>query len=75
VAEALAAGRPVIVYTARGSAGRMADEGGIPADRLGAVYADLAGLVRAKTRLDRLVLAGGDSSSFTVRALDAGSME
>ncbi|WP_204320324.1 nucleotide-binding domain containing protein, partial [Proteus vulgaris] len=26
VAEALAAGRPVIVYTARGSAGRMADE-------------------------------------------------
>ncbi|MBN8939037.1 MAG: four-carbon acid sugar kinase family protein [Rhizobiales bacterium] len=75
VPEALAAGRPVIVYTARGSAGRMTDDGGIPADRLGAVYADLAGLVRSKTRLDRLVLAGGDSSSFTVRALDAASME
>lgn len=75
VPDALAAGRPVIVYTARGSIGRMAGDGGIPAERLGAVYAELARLVRSRTRLDRLVLAGGDSSSFVVRALDAAAME
>ena len=45
------------------------------AQRIGLVFARMAGEVFRQTSLTRLVVAGGDSSSFTMRALGAQALQ
>jgi uncharacterized protein YgbK (DUF1537 family) len=45
------------------------------AQRIGLVFARLAGEAFRQTSLTRLVVAGGDSSSFTMRALGAQALQ
>ncbi|MFB2561559.1 four-carbon acid sugar kinase family protein [Rhizobium sp. IMFF44] len=67
VSEQLSSGRPTIVYTARGDAMARDHFEDIPADQIGEAYAQLMVRARLATSVPRVVLAGGDSSSYTVR--------
>ncbi|WP_114836189.1 four-carbon acid sugar kinase family protein (plasmid) [Agrobacterium tumefaciens] len=71
VSEQLSSGRPTIVYTARGDAMARDSFEDIPADQIGDTYARLMVRVRKATSVPRVVLAGGDSSSYTVRSSGA----
>ncbi|MEZ2129568.1 MULTISPECIES: four-carbon acid sugar kinase family protein [unclassified Sinorhizobium] len=72
--EGLDRGRPTIIYTARGESGRVAG-GEVPAERLGAIYCDVARAVRRVVSLPRIVFSGGDSSSYAVRTIGAEALE
>ncbi|MBB2842013.1 UNVERIFIED_ORG: uncharacterized protein YgbK (DUF1537 family) [Rhizobium etli] len=72
--EGLDRGRPTIIYTARGESGRVAG-GDVPAERLGAIYCDVARAVRRVISLPRIVFSGGDSSSYAVRTIGAEALE
>ncbi|MGN6773717.1 four-carbon acid sugar kinase family protein [Rhizobium sp.] len=72
--EGLDRGRPTIIYTARGESGRVAG-GDVPAERLGAIYCDVARAVRRIISLPRIVFSGGDSSSYAVRTIGAEALE
>ncbi|PDS40325.1 Hrp-dependent type III effector protein [Rhizobium anhuiense] len=72
--EGLDRGRPTIIYTARGQSGRVAG-GEVPAERLGAIYCDVARAVRRVVSLPRIVFSGGDSSSYAVRTVGAEALE
>lgn len=66
--------QPTVVYTARGTDGRIdADE--VPAETLGAIYGGLVQDLRKMSNLRRVVFAGGDSSSFSVKASGARALE
>lgn len=67
---ALQAGRHAVVYTSRGEAGTT-----IPAGVLGAQLGRLAREVVAQTKITRLVVAGGDTSSYAGRALGIEAVE
>lgn len=75
VCEALEQDSPTIVYTARGTEGRLASGGDVPAGILGPFYSELARAVRARVPLPRVVFAGGDSSSFAVREIGADALQ
>lgn len=73
---ALAAGRSVVMYTAKGpDDARAALPAAELARRIGELYARLARAAVVQAGLTRLVIAGGDSSSFTMRALGAVALE
>lgn len=67
----LQAGRPTLVYTSRGEAGGAL----VPADTLGTQLGQLARDAIARTGVRRLVVAGGDTSSYAGRALGVESLE
>ncbi len=68
---ALAAQRSLVVYTSRGAANAAPWLAGV----LGAALGRLARDVIARVALKRLVVAGGDTSSYTARALGIESVE
>jgi uncharacterized protein YgbK (DUF1537 family) len=67
---ALKAGRPTIVYTSRGEAAAP-----LPASELGTQLGRLAREAVAQAGVKRLVVAGGDTSSYAARALGIKSVE
>ena len=67
---ALKAGRPTIVFTSRGEAAAPR-----PASELGTQLGRLAREAVAKAGVKRLVVAGGDTSSYAARALGIKSLE
>ena len=67
---ALRAGRHVMVYSSRGEAVTPA-----PASVLGTQLGRLAREAAAQAKLTRLVVAGGDTSSYAARALGIESLE
>lgn len=78
--RALAAGNSVLLYTARGPEDPMiaAVRAQVPplgadavAARIGEAFGHLARLAFTESALQRLVVAGGDSSSYAMRALGA----
>ena len=71
VIASLQAGRPTLVYTSRGEAGGAL----VPADILGTQLGQLARDAVARTGVQRLVVAGGDTSSYAGRALGIESLE
>ena len=66
----LHAGHHTLVYTSRGEATATA-----PAAILGAALGQLARAAIAQTKAKRLVVAGGDTSSYAARALGLESLE
>jgi uncharacterized protein YgbK (DUF1537 family) len=84
--NALSAGKSMVIYTAKGPddqhltavLDRLPAEVSAPAhiaNRIGLLYARLAHTALARAGLTRLVVAGGDSSSFTMRQLGAVALE
>lgn len=84
--SSLAAGKSVVIYTAKGPDDDQVDAVrhlvpaglSVPAfvaHRIGRLYARLARSAMAHAGLTRLVVAGGDSSSFTMRELGAIALE
>jgi uncharacterized protein YgbK (DUF1537 family) len=69
--DALRTGRSVIAYTSHGGNGSTP----IAASELGTALGRLAREVIAQTRPSRLVIAGGDTSSYAARALGLESVE
>lgn len=67
---ALKAGRPTVVYTSRGEAAAP-----LPASELGTQLGRLAREAGAQAGVKRLVVAGGDTSSYAARALGIESLE
>jgi uncharacterized protein YgbK (DUF1537 family) len=70
IAAALRSGRSVIAYTSRGQA-----NGTVPAEKLGTMLGQLAREVLAQSGVKRLVIAGGDTSSYAARALGIEALE
>lgn len=70
VIAALRAGQSVVAYTSLGHAKSHA-----PAERLGTMLGQLAREAIAATGVRRLVIAGGDTSSYAGRALGIESLE
>lgn len=70
VGNALSAGTSVIAYTSLGHAAEA-----VPAERLGSALGRLAREAVARTGVKRLVVAGGDTSSYAGRALGITSLE
>ena len=80
--DALKSGTSVIVFTAEGpddvlvsAASTKAMSASAMAQRIGHVFARLARVAFAQSGLQRLVVAGGDSSSFTMRDIRASALE
>ena len=80
--DALKSGTSVIVFTAEGpddamvsAASTQAMSASAMAQRIGHVFARLARVAFAQAGLQRLVVAGGDSSSFTMRDIRASALE
>lgn len=84
--DALSAGKSMVIYTAKGPddhhLAAVLDQ--LPANisapayianRIGLLYSRLAHTALVKAGLTRLVVAGGDSSSFTMRQLGAVALE
>ena len=69
--NALSAGQSVVVFTARGHEQTHDWPAGQLVQRIGVCFAKLADAAFKHTDLTRLVVAGGDSSSYTMRALGA----
>ena len=67
---ALRNGRNVVVYTHRGGTVTA-----LPSDELGTLLGQLARAVLAEVKLNRLAVAGGDTSSYVARALGIQSLE
>lgn len=70
IAAALRSGRSVIAYTSRGQS-----DGTVPAESLGTMLGKLAREVVALSGVKRVVVAGGDTSSYAARALGIESLE
>lgn len=70
----LAGNRPTIVYTARGNDMDRARFEDVPPQLIGSAYAKLMIAARKQAGIQRVVLAGGDSSSYAVRKSDAESL-
>jgi len=68
----LRAGRHVIAHTSRAEVDRRV---ALPSDRLGSALGRIARDVVAQTSVRRLLIAGGDSSSFAARALGIEAVE
>ena len=80
--DALKSGTSVIVFTAEGpddalvsAASTQAISASAMAQHIGALFARLARVAFAQGGLQRLVVAGGDSSSFTMRDIGARALE
>ncbi|CAM8630845.1 Four-carbon acid sugar kinase, N-terminal domain containing protein [Oxalobacteraceae bacterium] len=80
--DALKSSTSVIVFTAEGpddalvsAASTQAMSASAMAQRIGHVFARLARVAFAQSGLQRLVVAGGDSSSFTMRDIRASALE
>ena len=73
--KALSAGQSVVVFTARGREQTHDWPAGQLVQRIGACFAKLADAALRQTALTRLVVAGGDSSSYTMRALGAEALQ
>lgn len=80
--DALKSGTSVIVFTAEGpddvlvsAASTQALSPSAMAQRIGHLFARLARVAFAQAGLQRLVVAGGDSSSFTMRDVNARALE
>lgn len=82
--NALRGGTSVVVFTAEGpndvevsASGSPAQalQGSAMAQRIGSVFARLARVAFAEAGLQRLVVSGGDSSSFTMRDIGARALE
>ena len=80
--DALKSGTSVIVFTAEGpddamvsAASTQALSASVMAQRIGQLFARLARVAFAQVGLRRLVVAGGDSSSFTMRDIRASALE
>ena len=80
--EALKSGTSVVVFTAEGpddalvsAASAQALSASAMAQRIGSLFARLARVAFAQAGLQRLVVAGGDSSSFTMRDIRASALE
>ena len=82
--EALKKGQSVVVFTAEGPQDQHAHVlrewtshwvSGQLAQRIGNLFATIASKAFRHTRLARLVVAGGDSSSFTMRSLGAQALQ
>jgi uncharacterized protein YgbK (DUF1537 family) len=69
--KALKAGSNVVVYTSRGPADREP----LPSELLGAALGQLARDAIAQTGVKRLLIAGGDTSSYAARALGIEAVE
>jgi uncharacterized protein YgbK (DUF1537 family) len=70
IVNALRTGRNVVAYTSLGHARCH-----VPADRLGTMLGRLAREAIARTGIKRVVVAGGDTSSYAGRALGLESLE
>jgi uncharacterized protein YgbK (DUF1537 family) len=70
IVDALRAGRNVVAYTSLGQA-----KAHVPAERLGTMLGQLAREAVASAGLKRIVVAGGDTSSYAGRALGIESLE
>lgn len=70
IAQTLAAGRNVVVFTSRGEATGPVR----PAQELGAALGTLAREALTQTSARRLVIAGGDTSSYAARSLGVQSL-
>ena len=70
IVEALGSGKSVIAYTSLGRA-----EGSVPAELVGTALGRLAREVVARAGIRRVVVAGGDTSSYAGRALGVESLE
>jgi uncharacterized protein YgbK (DUF1537 family) len=70
IVNALRTGRNVVAYTSLGHARCH-----VPADRLGTMLGRLAREAIARTGIKRVVVAGGDTSSYAGRALGIESLE
>ena len=82
--QALQAGQSVVVFTAEGPQDPHTEQlrqltetwsSGELTQRIGDCFAQLAGRAFRETPLTRLVVAGGDSSSFTMRTLGAEALQ
>jgi uncharacterized protein YgbK (DUF1537 family) len=73
--KALSAGQSVVVFTARGHEQTHDWPAGQLVQHIGACFAKLADAALRQTALTRLVVAGGDSSSYTMRALGAEALQ
>lgn len=80
--DALTSGASVIVFTAEGpddalvsAASAQGLSTSAMAQRIGHLFARLARVAFAQAGLQRLVVAGGDSSSFTMRDIRASALE
>ena len=84
--DALSAGKSMVIYTAKGpddnhlaaALDKLPSNVSAPAfiaNRIGLLYSRLAHTALARAGLTRLVVAGGDSSSFTMRQLGALALE
>lgn len=80
--DALTSGTSVIVFTAEGpddalvsAASAQGLSTSAMAQRIGHLFARLARVAFARAGLQRLVVAGGDSSSFTMRDIRASALE
>ena len=80
--DALKSGISVIVFTAEGPDDALASSASPPAlstsemaQRIGHLFARLTRSAFAQAGLQRLVVAGGDSSSFTMREIGARALE
>jgi uncharacterized protein YgbK (DUF1537 family) len=71
--NALQDGRSVAIYTA-GKADEV-NQALVSSEELGAVYARLLEAIVPTTRLQRVILAGGDSSSHTLTCTDANALD
>jgi 3-oxoisoapionate kinase len=68
--HALRAGKHAVIYTSRGQA-----EGIVTAEQLGAQLGGLTRHILAEVKVQGLVIAGGDTSSYVARALGITSLE
>jgi uncharacterized protein YgbK (DUF1537 family) len=82
VLDALKSGTSVVVFTAEGpdddlvsAASTQAVSASAMAQRIGYLFARLARVAFEQGGLQRLVVAGGDSSSFTMRDIRARALE
>ncbi|HWA24043.1 MAG TPA: four-carbon acid sugar kinase family protein [Lacunisphaera sp.] len=71
VVASLKSGRSTVVYTSRGQASNTP----VPAGKLGTELGLLTREAIARTGVRRIVIAGGDTSSFATRALGIESLE
>ncbi|WP_075293063.1 four-carbon acid sugar kinase family protein [Pararhizobium arenae] len=74
IAENIARCRPTVVYTARGNEMDRSRFEDVPPQLIGACYARLMIEARKEADVQRIVLAGGDSSSYAMRSSDASSL-
>jgi uncharacterized protein YgbK (DUF1537 family) len=70
IAAALRNGRSVIAFTSRGET-----NGTVPAEKLGTMLGQLAREVVPQAGVKRLVIAGGDTSSYAARALGIDALD